>query len=262
MFKSIKVITNILQVIINFQMIVDLPEDHGTGSFIVVKDSGEDRPQTPADSSGSIEVIHMEDQDLQGTISEQPSSSQDTQGNMSEKPNSAKDIQGSISEQPNSAVTDSLVIIQEEVKDQSEPHCGSDLDLAAAMMESVCRDLENADLDKCGNRNEDTGKSEKMEGSEEDTKMDDTKRRKESEVQEASVYLSEEERSRMESEVQELSMALSEEDTSVRRESAAETDVPQKTDSEKVNPERREEDVFVKIGEGKGLLSLIFAEFL
>ena len=248
MFKSIKIITNILQVIIYLQMIVDLPEDQGTGSFIVVKDSGEDRPQTPADSSGSIEVIHMEDQDLQGTISEQPSPSQDTQGSMSE--------------QPNSAVTDSLVIIQEEFKDQSEPHCGSDLDLAAAMMESVCRDLENADLDKCGNRNEDTGKSEKMEGSEEDTKMDDTKRRKESEVQEASVYLSEEERSRMESEVQELSMALSEEDTSVRRESAAETDVPQKTDWEKVNPEKREEDVFVKIGEGKGLLSLIFAEFL
>nr|XP_022290059.1 uncharacterized protein LOC111101752 isoform X2 [Crassostrea virginica] len=217
--------------------VMGLPEDHGTGSFIVVKDSGEDSPQTPTDSSGSIEVIHMEDRDLQGTISEQPSSSQDTRGSMSE--------------QPNSACTDSLVIIQEEFKDQSEPHCGSDLDLAAAMMESVCRDLENADLDKCGSRNEDTGKSEKMEGSEEDRKMDNRRSRKESEVQEASVYLSEEERSRRESEVQELSMVLSEEDTSVRRESAAETDVPQKTDSEKVNPEKSAEDVFDKKGEGK-----------
>ena len=128
------------------------------------------------------------------------------------------------------------------------------MDLAAVVMESVCRDLENADLDKSGNRNEDTGISEKMEGSEEDRKMDDTKRRNESEVQEANVYLSEEERSRKESEVQELSMVLSEEDMSVRMETAAETDVPQKTKlKKKENHEKREEDVFVKKGEGKGL---------
>ena len=60
-----------------------------------------------------------------------------------------------------------------------------------------------------------------------------------------------------ESEVQELSMVLSEEDTSVRN--VAETDVPQKTDSEKENPDKREKDVFEK---EKVCSSLILAEFL
>ena len=41
-------------------------------------------------------------------------------------------------------------------------------------------------------------------------------------------------------------MVLSDEDTSVRRKSAAETGVRQKTDSEKETPEKMEEDVFDK----------------
>lgn len=174
----------------------------------MVKDNGEGSPTKIMDSSGSIEVIHPEDHDLNGSQKEQPSS----------------DLSESNGEQPSSAVTDSIVIVQE----HSEPHCGSDPELTAAMMESVCRDLENADLDKMSDEVRDDGNTEVLERTEEcneqsrDGEVKEMgKSRKESEVQEASMYLSEEERSRKESEIQEASMLLSEEDMSLRKESVS-----------------------------------------
>lgn len=153
----------------------------------MVKDNSEGSPTKIMDSSGSIEVIHPEDQDLTGSQKEQPSS----------------ELSGSSREQPSSAVMDSIVIVQEEGKGHSEPHCGSDPELTAAMMESVCRDLENNDLDKMSDEIRDdcnTGVLERTEESDEQSREGEVKElgksRKESEVQEASMYLSEEERSR------------------------------------------------------------------
>lgn len=178
----------------------------------MVKDNSEGSPTKIMDSSGSIEVIHPEDQDLTGSQKEQPSS----------------ELSGSSKEQPSSSVMDSIVIVQEEGKGHSEPHCGSDPELTAAMMESVCRDLENNDLDKMSDEIREDGNTEVLEKHEESTERTREggvkelgKSRKESEVQEASMYLSEEERSRKESEIQEASMFLSEEDTSLRKESVS-----------------------------------------
>lgn len=178
----------------------------------MVNDNSEGSPTKIMDSSGSIEVIHPDDQNLTGNQKEQPSS----------------DLSESNREQPSSAVTDSIVIVQEEGKGHSEPHCGSDPELTAAMMESVCRDLENADLDKMSDEVRDDGNTEVLERTEESNEQSRDgevkemgKSRKESEVQEASMYLSEEERSRKESEIQEASMLLSEEDMSMRKESVS-----------------------------------------
>lgn len=163
----------------------------------MVKDNSEGSPTKTMYCSGCIEVIHPEDQDLTGGQKEQPSS----------------DPSESNREQPRLAVTDSIVIVQEEDKGHSEPHCGSDLKLTAVMTESVCRGLENADLDKISNEVSDDGNTEvlkKTEKSNEQISEGEVKKmgksRKESEVQETSMYLSEEERSRKESEIQKESM--------------------------------------------------------
>ncbi|XP_061192358.1 uncharacterized protein LOC133200586 [Saccostrea echinata] len=177
--------------------------------------------EKPLDSSGSIEVIHLEDSDL-----------------VSEGKNG----------QPRQSVSESIVIIDEEVESQPEPHCGSDLAVTAAMMESVCRDLDGADLSKTektdseaeGKVNIDVLTSKQ--GSEENMFSEEVRNRKISEVQEVSMILSEEDTSISVEELSQKSSQCKDDDEGSREE---EQNNSKQQDKENAS-EKQEENIFMK----------------
>ncbi|XP_062591640.1 uncharacterized protein LOC134253146 [Saccostrea cucullata] len=167
----------------------------------VKEERTESSPEKPFDSSGSIEVIHVEDSD---------------------------EVSEGKKGQPKQSMSESIVIIDEEVKGQPEPHCGSDLAVTAAMMESVCRDLDGTNISKA--EKTDSG-AEGTVGSEELTSKQGS----------GENVIPEEVRNRKISEVQEISMLLSEEDTSINMEELSQRSSQGKEDDQ--GSEEKEENI-------------------
>ncbi|XP_062596286.1 uncharacterized protein LOC134257706 [Saccostrea cucullata] len=184
----------------------------------VKEEKTESSPEKTFDSSGSIEVIHIEDSNV-----------------VSEEKN----------EQPRQSMSESIVIIDEEVKRQSEPHCGSDLAVTAAMMESVCRDLDGTNISKLSKAEKTDSGAEGTVGSDELT----SKQGSEENVIPEGV------RNRKISEVQEISMLLSEEDTSINVEELSQKSSQSKGDDQ--GSEEKEENISNQQDkEGKGVEEL------